>query len=260
MEVGAVREGKSAWEIAAFYTDAFRKDMARLRLSEPDVWCRATDHIPEQIAFIQRLEAKGFTYRIEDGVYFDTSGLPDYGKLARLDVGGLRAGTRVKVGDKRRPTDFALWRLSPPEQRRQMEWTSPWGTGFPGWHIECSVMSMKYLGEVFDIHCGGIDHIPVHHTDEIAQFEAYLGRPWVPWWLHGGWLVAKTGGGEQTEKMSKSSGNFIRLDTLIDRSPTSEKLRHSRPHPRRPARKRLCPGRHSGGHNRQARPVARNRS
>ncbi|MCC7218687.1 MAG: class I tRNA ligase family protein, partial [Burkholderiales bacterium] len=169
MEKGARRTGKTAWEIAQLYTDDFRENLARLNIEDATVLCRATDHIREQIEFIADLERNGYTYTTSDGVYFDTARQPDYGHLARLDVHGLDAGRRVDVGEKRRPTDFALWKFSPPGQQRQMEWDSPWGRGFPGWHIECSAMAQKYLGDYFDIHCGGEDHIPVHHTNEIAQ-------------------------------------------------------------------------------------------
>ena len=212
MEKGAKREGKTVWDIARFYTDAFQADIARLNILEPDVWCKATDHIPEQIAQIQRLEKNGHTYTIEDGVYFDTSTFPDYAAFARLKLDELKAGARVEMAEgKRNPTDFALWKFSPKGERRQMEWDSPWGKGFPGWHIECSAMSMKYLGEQFDIHCGGIDHIPVHHTNEIAQAEAATGKhPWVSVWMHGEFLVLDKG------KMAKSSGDFLTLQKLID--------------------------------------------
>jgi cysteinyl-tRNA synthetase len=175
MELGSRRTGKSAWEIADYYTRAFKDDLACLNILEPTIWCRATDHIPEQIEMIRCIEARGFTYRTSDGIYFDTSKLPGYGTLARLDIEGLRAGMRVELAEKRNPTDFALWKFSPPDQKRQMEWESPWGVGFPGWHIECSAMSAKYLGTFFDIHCGGEDHVPVHHTNEIAQTEACHG-------------------------------------------------------------------------------------
>ena len=217
MELGARREGRTVWQVAEFYTQEFRKDLARLNVIGPDVWCKATDHIPEQIDLIQRLEAKGFTYVIADGVYFDTSKISNYGKLARLDVEGLQAGARIEmVRGKRNITDFALWKFPPKRQQRQMEWPSPWGVGFPGWHIECSAMAMKYLGERLDIHCGGIDAIPVHHTNEIAQSEAALGHEWVNWWMHGEFLTfPKTGGGEG--KMSKSAGGFLTLTTLIER-------------------------------------------
>jgi cysteinyl-tRNA synthetase len=218
MEAGAAREGKTVWEIADFYWQAFKSDMQRLNLLPPDIWCRATDHIPEQIAMIQALEAKGFTYVIEDGVYFDTSRLSDYGKLARLDIEGLKAGARIELAaGKRNPTDFALWKLSPKDSKRLMEWPSPWGVGFPGWHIECSAMAVKYLGERADIHCGGIDHIAVHHTNEIAQAESAMGHPWVNWWMHGEFLVMARGDEGDAAKMSKSSGEFLTLDRLIGR-------------------------------------------
>ncbi len=159
MEKGARRTGKTAWEIAQLYTEAFVADMALLNIEMPSVLCRATDHIPEQIAFIADIEKNGFTYRTSDGIYFDTSLQPDYGFLARLDRAGLEAGKRVDLGEKKGITDFALWKFSAPGEHRQMEWPSPWGTGFPGWHIECSAMAQEYLGDFFDIHCGGEDHI-----------------------------------------------------------------------------------------------------
>lgn len=211
MEKGARRSGKSAWEIAEFYTQAFRDDLHRLNILEPVVWTKATDHISEQIEFIRCIEAHGFTYQTSDGIYFDTSKLPDYGHLARLDIEGLQAGTRIEMGEKRNHTDFALWKFSPPGQQRQMEWDSPWGTGFPGWHIECSAMSAKYLGTFFDIHCGGEDHIPVHHTNEIAQTEACFGTRLANFWMHGYFLQL------DDAKMSKSAGGFLRVQSLIDR-------------------------------------------
>ena len=211
MEKGARRTGLSAWEIAELYTDAFLADMKALNLEDPTVLCRATDHIAEQIAFIADIERKGFTYRTSDGIYFDTSRQPDYGHLARLDKAGLEAGKRVDLGEKRQPTDFALWKFSPPGERRQMEWASPWGTGFPGWHIECSAMAEKYLGAYFDIHCGGEDHIPVHHTNEIAQTEARHGTRLANFWMHGYFLLANDA------KMAKSAGEFLRVAYLVDR-------------------------------------------
>jgi len=218
MEKGAAREGKTAWEIAEFYQQAFVADLDRLNIIPPDVWCKATDHIPEQIALVRKLEEKGFTYVIDgDGVYFDTSRLSDYGKLVRLDAEGLKAGARVDVvAGKRNVTDFALWKFSPQGSKRQMEWPSPWGVGFPGWHTECSAMAVKYLGERLDIHCGGVDHKSVHHTNEIAQTESAYGHKWVNWWMHGEWLVLPKEGGEAA-KMSKSSGEFLTLDYLIKR-------------------------------------------
>lgn len=231
MEKGARREGRTVWEIAEEYTDAFKDDIAKLHVLQPDIWCKATDHIEEQIRQVKQLIEKGYTYRTEDGIYFDTSKLDDYGKLAMLRPEELKAGARISLGEKRNPTDFALWKFSPKDVKRQMEWifsgpregklvTSETvldeeerdTVGFPGWHIECSAMATKYLGEQFDIHCGGIDHINVHHTNEIAQAEAATGRkPWVRFWLHGEFLVLDKG------RMGKSEGNFITLRTLTDR-------------------------------------------
>jgi len=211
MEKGARRTGKSAWEIAALYTQAFVDDIRALNILPADVLARATDHIPEQIEFIADLERRGYTYRTSDGVYFDTSRQADYGYLARLDREGLSAGKRVDVGEKRNATDFALWKFSPPDSTRQMEWESPWGKGFPGWHIECSAMAQRYLGDFFDIHCGGEDHIPVHHTNEIAQTEARVGTRLANFWMHGYFLLANDA------KMAKSAGEFLRIGALVDR-------------------------------------------
>jgi cysteinyl-tRNA synthetase len=211
MEQGSRRTGKSAWEIAEIYAAEFQKDLRRLNILEPHVWSRATEHIPEQIDFVERIEAGGYTYRTSDGIYFDTSRLPDYGRLARLSAKGLRAGARVELGEKRNPTDFALWKFSPPGEQRQMEWDSPWGTGFPGWHIECSAMAAKYLGPFFDIHCGGEDHIGVHHPNEIAQTQACYGTRLANFWMHGYFLQI------DEARMGKSVGNFLRLETLIER-------------------------------------------
>jgi cysteinyl-tRNA synthetase len=211
MEKGARRTGKTAWEIAKLYTDAFLEDMSALNIEDPTMLCRATDHIREQIEFIADIEKNGFTYLTSDGIYFDTSRQPDYGYLARLDKAGLEAGKRVEIGEKRHATDFALWKFSPPGEKRQMEWESPWGTGFPGWHIECSAMAQKYLGDFFDIHCGGEDHIPVHHTNEIAQTEARVGTRLANFWMHGYFLLANDA------KMAKSAGEFLRLKSLTDR-------------------------------------------
>lgn len=212
MEKGAKREGKSVWEIAEFYTEAFKNDLRELNILFPDVWCKATDNIKEQIQLIQCLEKKGYTYITSDGVYYDTSKFKDYGKLALLDIEGLEEGKRIAFSDeKRNKTDFALWKFSPKDVKRQMEWDSPWGKGFPGWHIECSAMSIKYLGETFDIHCGGVDHIPIHHTNEIAQSEGCTGKQFVRYWLHGEFLIEEKG------KMAKSSGEFLRLPVLIQK-------------------------------------------
>jgi cysteinyl-tRNA synthetase len=213
MEVGAAREGKTAWEIAQFYTDAFLSDCRALNLTDPDILCRATDYIPEQIALIVRLENQGFVYKTSDGLYFDTSKLLDYGKLMSPEhLEGLKSGARVEANpEKRHLTDFALWKYSPVHTRRQMEWDSPWGKGFPGWHIECSAMAMRFLGETFDIHCGGIDHVPIHHTNEIAQSEAATRRPFARFWLHGEFLLMNNA------KMAKSSGGFVRLSDLAEK-------------------------------------------
>ncbi|MCP5100829.1 MAG: cysteine--tRNA ligase, partial [Chloroflexi bacterium] len=211
MEKGSRRTGKTAWELADYYTDVFKGDINALNILEPSIWCKATDHIDEQIALIQCMEAKGFTYRTEDGIYFDSSQIDDYGYIARLNTEGQQAGIRIDASGKRNPTDFALWKFSPADAQRQMEWDSPWGVGFPGWHIECSAMAEKYLGTFFDIHCGGEDHIPVHHTNEIAQTQACHNTRLANFWMHGYFLQLSNA------KMSKSSGDFLRLQTLIDK-------------------------------------------
>ncbi|MFA6524998.1 MAG: cysteine--tRNA ligase [Patescibacteria group bacterium] len=216
MEKRAKIEKKTVWEIAEYYTKAFKHDIAELNIAEPVIWCKATDHIKEQIELVKKLEEKGYTYTIGDGVYFDTSKFESYGQMARLDIKAQKAGARVAVVEgKKSPNDFALWKFSPDplkgEPKRQMEWESPWGTGFPGWAIECSAMAVKYLGQPFDIHCGGVDHIPVHHTNEIAQSEAANDRKMANYWLHGEFLILKD------EKMAKSAGNFITLETLKEK-------------------------------------------
>jgi len=212
IEKAAKKEHKSAWEISSYYTKTFKDDMKKLNILSPNVWCKATEHIQEQVDLINELEKKGFTYQTKDGIYFDTSKSKDYGKLARLNVKGIKAGIRVELGDKKNPTDFALWKFSPRsdsgQAKRQMEWSSPWGIGFPGWHIECSAMSMKYLGEQFDIHCGGVDHIGVHHTNEIAQSQAVTGKIPAKFWMHNEILFVND------EKMSKSKNNFYTLRDL----------------------------------------------
>ncbi|MFA7087806.1 MAG: cysteine--tRNA ligase [Patescibacteria group bacterium] len=211
MEKAVARDGKSAWEIAEFYAIAFKKDLAVLNIIEPAVWCKATDNIPEQIAMIKKLEEKSYTYKTFDGIYFDTSKISDYNKLSHLPLEELKEGARVeKNPEKKNLTDFALWKFSPAGAKRQMEWESPWGVGFPGWHIECSAMSMKFLGEQLDIHCGGIDHINIHHTNEIAQSEAATGKKFFNYWLHGAFLNIKGG-----KKMAKSTENFLTLENAL---------------------------------------------
>lgn len=209
IELAAKREGKSAKEIAEYYTKIFMEDLKKLNILPPTIWCKASEHIKEQIELIKKIEEKGFTYRTSDGIYFDTSKLEDYGKLARLDKKGLLPGKRVPIKEKRNPTDFALWKFSEKPGIRQQEWESPWGIGYPGWHIECSAMSSKYLGEQFDIHTGGEDHIHIHHTNEIAQSEVAFGKkPWVRYWLHARFLTFKG------EKISKSKGGLYTLSDL----------------------------------------------
>ena len=212
LEQGAQKEGKTAWELAAYYTDAFKSDLRKLNILEPSIWCKATDTIDEQIDLIKTLELKGYTYRISDGIYFDTSKFEGYNKLSHQDLAALQEGARVeKNPEKRNPTDFALWKFSPVDIKRQMEWPSPWGIGFPGWHIECSAMSMKFLDDMLDIHCGGVDHIDVHHTNEIAQSEAATGKPFFNFWMHGAFLIIAGG-----KKMAKSEGNFLTLNNTIE--------------------------------------------
>ncbi len=207
---GARREKKTVWEIAEFYTQAFRKDLNKLHIPYPDIWCKATDHIKEQLEMIETLEKKGFTYFKGGNVYFDTSQLSDYGKLARLDLAAERKARVDKDSNKKNPHDFVLWFTKSKFQEQEMKWESKWGAGYPGWHIECSAMASKYLGPQFDIHCGGIDHIPVHHTNEIAQSEAAFGKkPWVKYWLHNEFLVLDKG-----EKMAKSGDNFWTLSKV----------------------------------------------
>ena len=210
MEAGSRRTGESAWDIAEKYTVAFKQDLQSLNMLPPQIWCKATDHIAEQISFISCIEQKGFCYITTDGVYFDTSKQDDYGYLSRLNREGIEAGKRVDIGEKKNSTDFALWKSSPFGSQRQMEWDSPWGRGFPGWHIECSAMSAKYLEPWFDIHCGGEDHIAIHHSNEIAQNQACHGTRLANFWMHGYFLQIDAG------KMSKSSGDFLRLQSLID--------------------------------------------
>lgn len=223
VESAAAKAGKSAWEIASYYTEAFLDDIKKLNILPPDRMPKATDHIKEMIALIQKLAKNGFTYQTTDGIYFDTAKLADYGKLAKLDREGLQEGARVEPNpEKKNPTDFALWKFSHPRggsfdsaqddgaERRQMEWESPWGVGFPGWHIECSVMSTKYLDQPFDIHTGGIDLVPVHHINEIAQSEAAFAKPLAMFWLHNEHLLLGDA------RIGKSEGNQITLPDLLN--------------------------------------------
>lgn len=234
MEKAAKKEGKTAWDVAKFYTDAFLKDFEALNLEKPERFCKATDHIQEQIELIKRLEEKGFTYQTSDGIYFDTSKFKDYGKLSDLDK--IKEGARVEVNEeKKNPRDFALWKFSPSADsglpKRQMEWKSPWarlaedgesrrGKGFPGWHIECSAMGMKYLGESFDVHVGGIDLKQTHHPNEIAQSEAATGKKFVNYWVHSAFMLVSG------ERMSKSLGNNYKLYDLEKEGYTPLGLRY----------------------------------
>ncbi len=210
MEKAAIKNNKTAKEIAEFFTNIFFENLEKMNIkSEGTIFPKATDNIPEQIALIQKLEAENHTYKTEDGIYFDVSTFPDYGKLGNIDLKGLQAGHRVEFNEeKHTPFDFALWKFSPVEEKRQQEWDSPWGVGFPGWHIECSAMAQKYLGNTFDIHTGGIDHIPGHHNNEIAQSECANHAPLANIWMHGAFMNWKD------KKMSKSDGSFITLADL----------------------------------------------
>lgn len=209
---GARREKKTPWEIAEFYRQDFMNSLKELNILTPTIICKATEHIQEMLDFVLELFAKGYAYRIEgDGTYFDVSKLTDYGKLSRQTLASLQAGARVEINErKRHPADFAIWKDASPQHI--MQWPSPWGPGYPGWHIECSTMSMKYLGKKIDIHTGGVDHIPIHHENEIAQSEALTGEPWVRYWLHGEFLQVDGG------KMSKSLNNFYTVSTLKEKN------------------------------------------
>lgn len=211
LELGAKREGKTVWEVAEFYTKAFLKDIKALNISDPSVMCKATDHIAEQIALIQKLEAKGYTYVAGGNVYFDTSKFERYADFARLK---LDEDTQSRVdtnADKKHLADFVLWFTNSKFANHAMQWDSPWGRGYPGWHIECSAMAWKHLGETIDIHCGGVDHVSVHHTNEIAQSECAHGKPFANYWMHGEFLIDEDG------KISKSKGTFLTVDLLRER-------------------------------------------
>jgi cysteinyl-tRNA synthetase len=217
MMKAAAREQKSPWEIARFYEQTFLHDLNLLNIETPKVLCRATEHVPEMIKLVQELELKGFTYSTPEGIYFDTARDQDYGKLAGLDLAGQREGAREDVNvdpGKKHPADFILWFTNKPNHI--MKWDSPWGVGYPGWHIECSAMSMRYLGDTLDIHCGGIDHIPVHNTNEIAQSESATGHTFARFWVHGAFLNIKGSTGPGHAKMAKSGDNFITMERLLD--------------------------------------------
>ena len=216
IEKESKKENKTTWEIAEFYTKKFKEDLNNLNIISPAIYCKATENLNEQIEMIKVLEEKGFTYKTSDGIYFDTSKVEDYTKLSHQNINALKEGSRVEINkEKKNPTHFALWKFSANNAKREMEWESPWGVGFPGWHIECSAMSIKYLGEHFDIHCGGVDFINLHHTNELAQSESFTGKkPWVNYWMHGEFLNLKDG-----EKMAKSTGNFLTLKSeFIDKN------------------------------------------
>lgn len=209
MIVAMKREGKSAWDVASFYADAFFRDLDRVRIERADQYPRATEHIPEQIAMVEAIEKNEMAYRTQDGIYFDTSKLASYGQLSKQKAEEKLAGARIEMGEKRNATDFALWKFSGEDEgKRDMEWPSPWGVGFPGWHIECSAMAKKYLGVPFDIHTGGVDHIAVHHENELAQTEGADGVLEANVWMHSEFLTVEGG------KMSKSLGNLYTLDDL----------------------------------------------
>jgi len=209
IEKAAKKEGKKAEEISNYYLEIFQKDLKKLNILPPTTWCKATKYIKEQIDLIKRLEKKGYIYKTSDGIYFDTSKFKSYGQLSKKE--GLEAGKRISLKEKKNNTDFALWKFSEKPGIRQQEWESPWGIGFPGWHIECSAMSIKHLGEHFDIHTGGIDHIPIHHENEIAQSEAATGKKFVNYWLHGDFLTSKG------EKVSKSKGGLYTISELEEK-------------------------------------------
>lgn len=207
VEMAAQKEHKTAKEITRRYADLFKKDLGLLNIELPTKFAWASQYIKDQIKLIQQLEKNGYTYKTDDGIYFDTAKFADYGKLAKISGGQARVG---HSGGKHHEADFALWKFSKPEEKRQQEWPSPWGVGYPGWHLECSAISVKELGQPFDIHTGGEDHIAIHHNNEIAQSEAAYGKPLANYWLHSFFLLAND------EKMAKSQGNFITLPDLVN--------------------------------------------
>lgn len=209
MALGASREHKTVWEIAKFYENSFFEDCTKLNIKRPTIVCRATEHIQEMINLIKTLEEKGYTYVSNGNVYFEIDKFPDYTKLANISIDELKAGSRIEIDpNKKNPLDFVLWFTNSKFSNQIMQWESPWGRGFPGWHLECSAMSIKYIGEYLDIHCGGIDHIAIHHTNEVAQSEGALGHKWVKYWMHAEFLVVDSG------KMSKSTGDFLTVSRL----------------------------------------------
>lgn len=211
VEKGAKREGKTAWQIANYYSKYFIESLDKLNIITPTVMPKATEHIDDIISFIQNLEAKGYTYKINDGIYFNTAKFKNYKQFARLDEDEQSGLARIDQNPQKiNQSDFALWKFSPKNQKRDMEWSSPWGDGFPGWHIECSAMCLKYAGPTVDIHAGGIDHIPVHHTNEIAQSESVTNQPLAKIWMHTNHVLVKG------IKISKSLGNSITLENIID--------------------------------------------
>ena len=222
MVLAAEKEHKSVMDIARFYEDTFFKHTKALNIDRPDVVCRATEHVQDMIKFVEKLEEKGFAYFSNGNVYFDTAKFPAYGSLSGQRRDDLRHGARVEEDEnKRNSSDFVLWFTVSKFKNQILQWDTKWGRGYPGWHIECSTMSVKHLGEHLDIHCGGVDHIAVHHENEIAQSEAYLGHKWCKCWMHGEFLQMKN-----DEKMSKSKGNFITLDTLIEKGYQPEAYRY----------------------------------
>ena len=219
MSMAAAEQKKTPEEIAEFYSAAFFRDIARLNVRRPDVTPKATEHIGDMIKIVQALLDKGYAYETDDGIYFDISKFPDYGKLSGANLEEQLAGARVDINTgKRHPADFALWKKAAPNHI--MKWPSPWGMGYPGWHIECTAMSNKYLGDVFDIHTGGIDHVPIHHENEIAQAEAWLGKKAVNYWMHSEFMLVDGG------KMSKSLGNTYTVDDLAAKGYTPMEFRY----------------------------------